>query len=293
MLRSARSDMICRLERSNHLSAVRGAARPRTYRAVADGILDLIASGPYREGARLPPDRELAGTLGVSRNTLREALLALEILGILDVRHGSGIYVADRTCVLNSPQLLALGIPFKYLEARRSLEPSIATLCAHTATPDNIADLARTVASEKAVTASPDPAHIPSRLSQIGLSYHAQLLAYCGNPFLAAAVGPLLAIEANPLWSLANRLVLQNPRAQEEQLRSHALVLQAIEEHDGPRAASLMAEHIDCMTSLFPPRHPGGAETLSVVQHPSQSCDRHNLHLFDGGSSDEHPADSR
>jgi DNA-binding transcriptional regulator YhcF (GntR family) len=65
----------------------------RLYRQIAEQIRGLIRSGEYRPGARLPPERDLAKQLGVSRPSVREALIALEVEGLVEVRIGSGIYV--------------------------------------------------------------------------------------------------------------------------------------------------------------------------------------------------------
>ena len=65
----------------------------RLYRQIADQIRDLIRSGEFVAGARLPPERDLARQLGVSRPSVREALIALEVEGLVEVRIGSGIYV--------------------------------------------------------------------------------------------------------------------------------------------------------------------------------------------------------
>src|SRR5882757_7793656 len=65
----------------------------RLYRQIADQLRQLIDHGEYRVGSRLPTERELADMLGVSRPTVREALIALEVEGRLRIRVGSGIYV--------------------------------------------------------------------------------------------------------------------------------------------------------------------------------------------------------
>ena len=67
----------------------------RLYRQIADQIHALIVGGEYAPGSRLPPERTLAKQLGVSRPSVREALIALEVEGMLDVRVGSGIYVTQ------------------------------------------------------------------------------------------------------------------------------------------------------------------------------------------------------
>src|SRR4249920_568367 len=65
----------------------------RLYRQIADQIRTLVRSGEFPPGSRLPPERDLAKQLGVSRPSVREALIALEVEGLVEVRIGSGIYV--------------------------------------------------------------------------------------------------------------------------------------------------------------------------------------------------------
>ena len=68
----------------------------RLYRQIADQIRALIRTGEFKPGSRLPPERDLAKQLGVSRPSVREALIALEVEGLVEVRIGSGIYVRGR-----------------------------------------------------------------------------------------------------------------------------------------------------------------------------------------------------
>ena len=69
--------------------------KPRLYTSVLEKMLDLIDSGEFPVGGRLPPERELAERFNVSRPTIREAIIALEVLGRVQVKTGSGIYVLE------------------------------------------------------------------------------------------------------------------------------------------------------------------------------------------------------
>src|SRR6266478_5096913 len=89
----------------------------RLYRQIADQIRTLIASGEFPAGARLPPERDLAKQLGVSRPSVREALIALEVEGRVEVRIGSGIYVQALTEHAGREAEAAAG-PFELLRAR-------------------------------------------------------------------------------------------------------------------------------------------------------------------------------
>src|SRR5437016_13315302 len=103
----------------------------RLYRQIADQIRNLIRAGEFSAGARLPPEVDLARQLGVSRPSVRESLIALEVEGLVEVRIGSGIYVlgprADGEA--GTPVHAALG-PFELLRARGIIESECAALAA-------------------------------------------------------------------------------------------------------------------------------------------------------------------
>src|SRR6187431_3642856 len=104
----------------------------RLYRQIADQIRGLIRSGEFPAGARLPPERDLAKQLRVSRPSVREALIALEVEGLVEVRVGSGIYVRSHG---SANGVAHAGItqqsgPFELIGARRAIEGEIAALAA-------------------------------------------------------------------------------------------------------------------------------------------------------------------
>ena len=111
----------------------------RLYRQIADQISGLIASGEFEQATRLPSERDLAVQLGVSRPLVREALIALEVEGKVDVRVGSGIYVARRRpAAAIDPDRQGQG-PFELLRARWSIEGEIAAEAARTGTARDLA----------------------------------------------------------------------------------------------------------------------------------------------------------
>ena len=109
----------------------------RLYQSVAEQITQMIDDGRYPPNARLPGERELAEQLGVSRVTVREAEIALQAVGRLEIKTGSGVYVTDRTAgnAAELPQATA----FEVTEARLLIESDVAALAAHNVTPDEIA----------------------------------------------------------------------------------------------------------------------------------------------------------
>src|ERR1700758_4600010 len=101
----------------------------RLYRQIADQIRTLIRSKEFPTGARLPPERDLARQLGVSRPSVREALIALEVEGLVEVRIGSGIYVlGPRANGEAATEVEAAMGPFELLRARWVIESECAAL---------------------------------------------------------------------------------------------------------------------------------------------------------------------
>jgi DNA-binding FadR family transcriptional regulator len=115
----------------------------RLFQSVAEQIADLIDAGAYPPGTRLPGERELAEKLGVSRVTIREAEIALQAIGRLEIKTGSGVYVSE------SPSAMSHTLPnasaFEVTEARLLVESESAALAAHNITDEAIEKLAELV----------------------------------------------------------------------------------------------------------------------------------------------------
>ena len=108
----------------------------RLYRRVADDLVQSIRDGVYRPGEKLPAERELAEAFKVSRPTVREAMIALEIFGVVEIRHGSGIYVTEPSGAQPGPAAaetmsddLDVGA-FELIEARILVEGEMAAVAA-------------------------------------------------------------------------------------------------------------------------------------------------------------------
>lgn len=117
-------------------------AEPRKlYQQVAGAIAEAIRDGVHKPGQRLPSERDLAEDYKVSRPTVREAMIALEIQGLVEARHGSGVYVTDAPRPQASAPELDIGA-FELTEARRLIEGEVAALAAATITDDELVELA-------------------------------------------------------------------------------------------------------------------------------------------------------
>lgn len=117
----------------------------RLYQLVASQIEAMIRAGGITPGARLPSERDLAAQLGVSRPSVREAMIALEISGLVEIRNGSGIYVRQELPLSAPPVASALPDetpgPFEVLDARLLIEPQIAADAAKKAATEDVAAL--------------------------------------------------------------------------------------------------------------------------------------------------------
>lgn len=113
----------------------------RLYKKVADSLLEVIESGKYVAGQRLPAERVLAAEYNVSRPTMREAMIALEIAGRVEVRKGSGVYVVETEPQTSKSVDVNIG-PFELTEARILIEGEAAGLAAAMISPEEIEELA-------------------------------------------------------------------------------------------------------------------------------------------------------
>jgi len=116
----------------------------RLYERLSVDLSEKIAGGVYAVGQRLPAERHLAQAYSVSRPTVREALIALELDGLVEVRVGSGVYVAAREPRGGNASEADIG-PFELLEARRGIEGEACALAAARITEEELGELARLV----------------------------------------------------------------------------------------------------------------------------------------------------
>ncbi len=210
---------------------------------VARRMLDLFTSGRVAPGTRLPPERQLAATLEVGRSAVREALAALEILGIVDVRPGSGTYLRGTASAL-LPQTLRWGLLIgerntaELLELRSGLEIYVARLAAARA---DDATLAAIGACLDRMSASLDD--LPS-FARADFDFHAALGRAADNDILIEQLDVVRSL----LQVYADRAVHDADEARIA-IDEHAAVLRALGRRDGHAAASAMAIHMATASS--------------------------------------------
>ncbi|MGM1018917.1 MAG: FadR/GntR family transcriptional regulator [Actinomycetota bacterium] len=211
--------------------------------AVTDEAIEkikaMIVSGELAPGDRLPPEKELAERLGLSRNSMREAVKALEVIRVLDVRRGDGTYVTSL-----EPHLLLEAISFvvdmhddgsmlEIFAVRRMLESQATGLAATLATEDEIAALQREVDDVS-------PSVTIDELVEHDIRFHREIVRMTGNAYLASLIESLSSQTVRArIWR-----GLTEQGAVERTLSEHRAIADAIAQKDSALATSLATAHI-------------------------------------------------
>lgn len=211
-------------------------ARPRRqYRLVADQILALALAQGLGPGARLPSERDLAEQLGVSRPSLREALIALEVEGHVEIRMGSGIYLGLRTQDGRS-DLDSEG-PLEVLQARCIIESAIAEEAARNVTPDLIARLDQNLTDMGAAV------HDTPLAIRMDGDFHIAVAMGTGNAVLGNLTEHIYAQRLTSLFAQFSTH-FEGPRTWRLALAEHGAVRDAIAEADPAAARQAMRHHL-------------------------------------------------
>jgi DNA-binding FadR family transcriptional regulator len=228
---------------------IKAVENRRLYRQIATQLSALIASGEFAVGQRLPAERELAVQLGVSRPSLREAIIALELEGLVEVRVGAGIWVTAasvRTVAEASPvPPPAEGEgPFELLRARSLVEGEIAAVAARDATPADLAAIRSAVDSmERLERTGLDPAPADRE-------FHLGIAASTRNSVLHAVVQGLWDRGRGAMWSKMEHH-FRTPQLRAATLADHGAILQALEAHDPREARHAMRAHLGRVEAVF------------------------------------------
>ena len=210
----------------------------RLYRRVADELADAIRKGTYMPGDKLPPERELAETFGVSRPTVREAMIALEIYGVVEIRHGSGIYViAPDRGDESAPAREDLNVgAFELIEARIIIEGETAAVAAASVNDADIARLENLIERMR----NGDEAEC----EQADREFHSHLAGITENSALIDTI--------EHMWDLRTRSPLASQimsRAQgggrAARIEEHEAIVTALKKHDPAAARLAMRYHLE------------------------------------------------
>lgn len=224
--------------------------RPKLYVSVVEQILASISSGTFPPGSALPAERTLASQLQVSRNSLREALRVLEHAGVLDVRTGSGTYVASEggsSATFLRAQAAAIGehSPLDLIVARTAIEPVCAENAARSHHPSDLAELEQSVEEQARMTREGEDVAEPD------LAFHLAVAKASRNSVLLALETTLIDLMHEQTWSELKHRSRSREHAAEEYLEHHRQVLLAIKQRDSRRAYQLMAMHMSAVETAL------------------------------------------
>lgn len=215
--------------------------RTRLYEQVAEQITRWIADNGLVAGDKLPPERELATRLGVSRATLSQALVALEVVGVVSVRHGDGTVIAgsprqDR--IVDAIRAHADRLP-EIIETRDALETKIAALAAERRTEDDLARI------DDALAAMEADIEAGGRGVEGDERFHGAVTAAAHSLLLAR-----LMDEIGDLIRETRIESLGQPDRPRNSLAGHRAVAEAIRSGDPAAAASAMHEHVTMVSDV-------------------------------------------
>jgi GntR family transcriptional regulator, transcriptional repressor for pyruvate dehydrogenase complex len=210
----------------------------RLYLQIADKLRGLIDQQDFAPNGRLPSERELAQTLGVSRPSVREALVALELEGRVEIRMGSGVYIVASPAAKPPTAEAELGdSPIEIMNARSVIEGAIAAAVAPFAKPRALKSLRvlyETMAREV-------------ELGQVPMSadraFHVAIASMSGNDVLARTVGNLYDERHSPLSSTL-RGHFEGEETWAAALNEHREILEALEARDPVQAQAAMQRHM-------------------------------------------------
>lgn len=222
----------------------------RLYRQIAEQVRSLIAGGEFAGGSRLPAERDLAKQLGVSRPSVREALIALEVEGWVEVRTGSGVYVLDRTAKNAKANRTHAQIPptewgpLELIRARRVVEGEIAALAAAQAKRKDTDTMARAI---DAMRADADRNVMPLDGDR---AFHTAIVQACGNVVLIETVQGFWDSRRGPLFERLGGY-FETVDSWRSAIAEHEVIHAAIRARDAQAARAAMHEHLDKSHSRF------------------------------------------
>ena len=221
---------------------------------LARQIRGTIQSGNYRRGDRLPPIVEMAKRFEVGQPSIREALKKLEAMGVVQIRHGSGVFVtrSEEVLVLASPDYagtVTKKLLLDLIRARIPIEIQSVADCVKNASPEHVLELKRILASAGK--------HLDDDevLNSVNMDFHGKIAEASGNSVTAQ----LLAV-LHEIFTDEQRLILGIFGSREDDHKDHAQILKAIEDRDEALAVERMRSHLESVHAAIqrwdPEDHP-------------------------------------
>jgi len=226
---------------SRSFTGLKPLSRPRLYEQVAEQITGWIGENGLKPGDRLPPERELATRLGVSRATVSQALVALEVIGVVSVRHGDGAVLTETrssTKIIDAIRAHATRLP-EIIEARDALESKLAALAAQRRSDD---DMARIDAALDEMERDIDDGGRGVEGDEL---FHASITAAAHSSLLARMMA-----EISDLILETRIESLSQPGRPRDSLKAHRKIAEAIRRQEPRAAAEAMHDHVEMVSDV-------------------------------------------
>ena len=222
--------------------------RRKLYEDIADQIETWIRTGYFKEGERLPSERELMKMLGAGRTSIREALFALDRVGLITVKNGgravvtrpdAGVILGELSSVVEAMLRDPEG-QRQFQDARRLWEVAIARDAARVVTDADINDLAQYLAANHQALGD------VNEFARTDVAFHARIASICNNPLFNSLNATLAE------WLTEQRLTsLRQPKAARSAYNAHVSVFNALKERDPDRAEATMRAHLEEVTKTY------------------------------------------
>ena len=229
---------------------------------IANRVLALIQGQQLRPGDKLPAERELAHTMGVSRPVLREALRALSLMRVVDIRHGDGTYITSL-----EPQLLVSHLDFVFatdavalnqlIEARRLVETGNARFAAARITAEQLARLDELLAELR------NRIDDPAAFGELDIEFHDAVCAAASNVVLSQLMRII-----DTMGRVSRQRTGASRRVREAAYRDHREILAALRAHDPAAAEVAMCAHLDHIEAALGPASPRPTPGPSPTPNP-------------------------
>jgi len=221
----------------------------KLYMQIYNQILSEIQSGSFKIGDKLPAERELCESFGVSRAPVRQALGALELNGIIYSRQGEGVFVKNIEVVsgnVQSPDFFKSISPEDIVEVRMNIEPLIVKFAAQRATDEDIEDLKATINKMEEETKS--GVYVP----ETDEKFHYSIAKASHNDLLINIMETIInAMKEQEIWKLIRDRTVTRPDYRDVNFKEHERLIQAIEEHNEKLAVESMNNHMQNLNERY------------------------------------------
>jgi DNA-binding FadR family transcriptional regulator len=222
----------------------------RLYRQIAALLGEKIDKGAFPIGTLLPAERDLAQQFGVSRSTVREALIALEVAGKVSIRVGRGVQILEATP--RTPEIDYMTdvadadlSPIQLMEARLHVEPWTAHLAASARGEANLVRMRRAMKIQAGAESATSPQY-----REGDMQFHVEIARASGNAAFAVVVAALWAYRSKPLFGKFEELLV-GPDRPGNTMEEHRMIYEAIAGRDGVAARRAMRRHLNAVLRAF------------------------------------------